>query len=113
MRTYPILRDDDHLLAFEITSVWITFHSLHKLLRSIEGVTDVRRNIWNDDRFTFSYRGVSCVVHEPWGDSSRYWIGPKIPEEIALDIRPLHEAFHSYRGVFAQLWAELRAGAGA
>lgn len=113
MRTYPILREDGFLIAFEITSLWVTFNSLHKLLRSTEGVTEVRRNLWNDDRFTFLYRGVPCVVHEPWGDSSRYWIGPKSAEGSDLDIRALHQAFQNFQGVFAQLWSELRVGAGA
>ena len=69
---------------------------MRRLLESVEGVTNVRRNWFNDDRFSFCFLGRACVVNEPWGDNSRYWIGPANLEP-PLDIRPVHEAFRGFR----------------
>ena len=98
MKTYPIARLDGTLLAFEVTSGWITFRPLFRLLRSVDGVADVRRNWFNDDRVSFTYLGQACVVNEPWGDSSRYWIGPRDAAASALDMTPLLRAFDAHHG---------------
>jgi len=102
MKTWPILRDDGSLRGFEITSTWLTFGPLFRILRSVPGVTDVRRNWFKDDRVLFNYRGVPAVVNEPWGDNSRYWVGLEDPDASpTVDISPIHEAFRRYRGVAA------------
>ena len=99
MKTWPITRSDGSLHGFEVTSAWITFGPLFRILRSVPGVTHVRRNWFRDDRVLFNFRGVAAVVNEPWGDNSRYWIGPADPEAFPqIDISPLHEAFRRYRG---------------
>jgi hypothetical protein len=105
MKTHPIWRDDGSMLAFEVTSAWISFRPLFKILRSIDGVTDVRRNYFNEDRLTFLFRGLPFVVHEPWGDNSRYWIGPKEPESCSTDVTPINQAFGEYKGPLALLWS--------
>jgi hypothetical protein len=100
MKTYPIHLPNGTLYAFEITSVWLTFWPLYKILRSVQGVTDVRRNWFNDDRVTFKLYGKQAVVNEPWGDNSRYWIGlVDVDATSEIDINPLHEAFKRYRGL--------------
>ena len=71
------------------------------------GVSDVRRNWFSDDRVTFTFQGVPFVINEPWGDNSRYWVGPLAPEASGPDISPLHSAFVHYRGPLAQLWAKV------
>lgn len=99
MKTYPIFRPDGSLRGFEITSSWFTFRPMLKLLRSVPGVTDVRRNWFKDDRVTFKFHGKAAVVNEPWGDNSRYWVGLEDPDaSIDLDIASIHEAFRRYRG---------------
>ena len=106
MKTYPISRPDGSLCGFEITSCWLIFQPLYRLLRSVPGVTDVRRNWFNDDRVTFKFHGKEAVVNEPWGDSSRYWVGLKDPNASPeLDLAPIHEAFKRYRGfLIVTLW---------
>jgi hypothetical protein len=100
MKTYPIHLPNGTLHAFEITSSWVTFWPLFKILRSVKGVTDVRRNWFNDDRVTFKFYGKQAVVNEPWGDNSRYWIGLLDADAASeIDINPLHEAFKHYRGL--------------
>ena len=69
---------------------------MRRVLESVQGVTGVRRNWFNEDRFSFSFLGRPCVVNEPFGDNSRYWIGPA-EKQPALDMRPVHEAFRAFR----------------
>ena len=107
MKTYPILQPNGTLRGFEITSTWLTFRPLLKILRSVQGVTDVRRNWFNDDRVTFKFHGKAAVVNEPWGDNSRYWVGLADPAaDLDIDIAPIHEAFKGYRGfMVTTLWS--------
>jgi hypothetical protein len=109
VKTYPICRSDGSLHAFEVSSSWATFGPLYRILRSIDGVTDVRRNFFGEDRISFSFLGVPCVVHEPWGDSSRYWIGPRANDDAtrALDISAIHRGFQLHQGPAARLWSWL------
>ena len=105
MRTYPILKDDGSLRGFEIRAQ-LTVFPLLRLLRSVDGVSDVRHNWSNADRISFTFHGRPAVVHEPWGDSSRYWIGLQHPDSAPdIDITPIHEAFKHYRGFLVTiLW---------
>lgn len=104
MKTYPICREDGALHAFEITSAWISYGPICRLLRSVPGVSEVRRRWFSDNRITFMYRGEPFVVWEAWGDSNRFWIGPKNPPS-ADDLAPLHRAFQEYHGPIANLVA--------
>ena len=92
--------------AFEISSGWLTFGPLYKVLRSLKDVSDVKRNWFDDDRISFIYGGELFVINEPWGDNSRYWVGPKNPENSKVDIAPLHEAFKNgnSHGCLKWLW---------
>ena len=56
-------------------------------------------NWFSEDRFSFSFLGRSCVVNEPLGDNSRYWIGPT-EFDPPLDMRPVHDAFGRFRSRF-------------
>ena len=99
VKTHPIFNSDGSLRGFEITSAWLTFGPLFSILRSVEGVSDVRRNWFNDDRISFKFYGVPAVVHEPCGDNSRYWVGLQSPDAAPeIDITPLHTAFKRHRG---------------
>ena len=114
MKTYPILRADGSMLAFEITSGWVTFRPLFKILRSVHGVANVRRNHFNDDRLSFLYLGEHCVINEPWGDNSRYWVGPKEAAASSLNLTPINQAFQAHQGALSRVWSKLcRAGSGA
>lgn len=106
MKTYPLLGLDGQLRGFEVTGSWLTFGPLFKILRSVPGVTDVRRNWFHEDRITFKFQGKAALVNEPWGDNSRYWIGLKDPTDASqIDIAPIHEAFRHYQGFLAtSLW---------
>jgi len=62
MKTYPIKRDDGTVMAFEVTSSWVFFSPLFRILESVDGVTDVARQYRNDDRFAFRFQGDRFVV---------------------------------------------------
>jgi hypothetical protein len=100
VKTYLILRENGSLRGFEITSTRVWFKPLFRILNSVEGVTDIRRNPLNDDRVTFRYKGVPAIVTELWGDNSRYWVGLADPDATPeLDISQIHETFANYRGM--------------
>jgi hypothetical protein len=98
MRTYPIHKADGSLRGFEISLTWISMGTIKRLLRSVDGVADLKRQFFSDDRLVFTYHGEKCVVNEPFGDNSRYWIGLENPDGSTLDIRALHRVFEQYNG---------------
>ena len=106
MRTYPIRRPDGSLRGFEVTSTWLIFRPLLKILRAVPGVSEVKRQWFKDDRVAFKFHDKDAVVNEPWGDSSRYWVGLQDPDNSPeIDIEPIHEAFQNYRGfLVTTLW---------
>lgn len=102
MQTYPIM-DKQGLrpFAFEIENVYVGPGTIGRLLMQVDGVADVRvRRLfgkWEDVHVWFKYRNRDYVVLEPFGDNSRYWIGPKDPEENAFDVRDIENVFKRYR----------------
>lgn len=99
MRTYPITNAaTGRTIAFEIDNATVSGRRVARVLQAISGVTECRLAgsffSANDLRVTFTYYGTPCVVWEPFGDNSRYWIGPANDEGERVDIQPLEEAFH-------------------
>jgi len=76
MKTYPIKRNDGQIFAFEIPAAGLWTGSLARRLRRAPGVANVRRVHRDDHRLKFELNGEPFVVWEPWGDNSRYWVGP-------------------------------------
>ena len=108
MRTYPLYREDGSLFAFEITSAWVSFFRLFATLRSVAGVADIRRNCFNEDRASFMYLGERWVVNEPFGDNSRYWVGPERGIHSTQDASAIHLAFQRLESFPRWLWRRLR-----
>lgn len=75
-----------------------------QLLKQVEGVTDVQLGghfgSSNDIRIEFKYLDRDYVVWEPFGDNSRYWIGPKDQEKDVTNISELENIFEQYRPPF-------------
>jgi hypothetical protein len=93
--TYPICDAAGIMFAFEINNMQRA-RSLATLLRGLDGVTDVRpRTRWTgspDVHIRFRYREREHIVWEPWGDSSRWWIGPEDTEAPHRSIADLEQA---------------------
>lgn len=102
MNTYPIVDTASGVeYAFEIENVYISVGEAVSLLRRVPGVSNVRaRKPFAGDaelRVAFDYRGNACAIIEPFGDNSRFWIGPADPELTKLDLSPLRSAFTAHR----------------
>jgi len=108
LKTYPIRRSDGFLHAFEIGNAFISMGAIRRILSSVDGVSSIRRQPRSDDRLAFNVNGVPWVVHEPWGDNSRYWIGPRDPQHHSFDVNRIHEAFAQYRSPLFRLWVRIR-----
>jgi hypothetical protein len=97
MRTYPHVEANGSVRHFEISNAyWWSFGPMRHVLKSVEGVTTIRRNWFNDDRFSFVFLDRRCVVNEPLGDNGRYWIGPR-ELDPPLDMSPVQAAFRRFR----------------
>lgn len=102
VKTYPILtKDGGRPYAFEIENVYISPRTAARLLAQVSGVSNVElRRMFSkscDVHVGFSYLGQSYMVWEPFGDNSRYWIGPTAPENDTGAIEALEAAFKTYQ----------------
>ena len=101
MRTWPITDNEGRVTAFEVSMIRIGLREIERLIRAIPGVSEVsRRPLFtspSDVHLTFSYRGIACVVWEPFGDNSRYWIGPKEATDRAADVNAIETVFRDYK----------------
>ena len=96
--------------VFQIDVAYAGPRAIAKILSTVGGVSEIatRRFIVSprDIHIRFLFRGVPFVVLEPWGDNSRYWIGPAdiadetlaLPREVVADeIVDLETAFRAYQ----------------
>lgn len=101
MRTYP---DEgtklDYTVGFEIDNVYVSLSKVASILSSINGVTQVKRrrlfSKWQDIHIWFNYKGHKCVVIEPFGDNSHYWIGLE-NSTLKLNLNDVERAFNQYQ----------------
>ncbi len=113
MRTYKLHRDDGHFLAFEIENTYIRPKKIAKLLSDVDDISDVRVrepfSSSSDVHLRFQYLGSEFIVWEPYGDSSRYWIGPENADDPPkVDIAPLEKALREYKPpVFIKVLGDL------
>jgi hypothetical protein len=110
MKTYPVLNDKKaRTPIFQIENVYIGPAAIARLLDEVVGVTDVqpRKSFTKskDVLIEFTYMGQSYIVWEPFGDNSRYWIGPAdmvagaedVPDiQSQSDLARLEDAFKRY-----------------
>lgn len=101
MKTYPVkFSPDGRLVAFEVESIYISLGAIVRLLENCEGVSHVRRRrLFSCDseiHVRFEFSGHPCVVWEPYGDNSRYLIGPDDPENFPEDLSNLAGLFDRY-----------------
>jgi hypothetical protein len=101
VQTYPAKTSPDgRLIAFEIENVYIGAVAVARLLKQIASVTDVkRRRLFSsngDVHVRFKHKGHSCIVWEPYGDNSRYWIGPEDPDAPTVSLQDIAKVFDAY-----------------
>jgi hypothetical protein len=100
VQTYPKVDEaSGTTLGFEIEMEYISLAAMARVLSSVEGVTDLRRrrlfSRFDEIHIWFRYRSADCVVWEPFGDNSRYWIG-QLESSPTVDMSDLEKAFQNY-----------------
>lgn len=116
MRTYS-LRDEQSgaLYAIEVDYMLIGIRQLRKLLATSPHVSHLRArrpfSRAGDVRLRFRYKGTPYVVTEPFGDNSRFWIGPENDTaddaDGLLEVQRLLQGYRPnlIRRLFADLWS--------
>lgn len=102
METYPILSEDKaRSSAFQVENAYIAVSTIVQLLQQVEDVTEVqpRKKLSGSSELhvEFKYLGQPYIVWEPFGDNSRYWIGPKDGVEAGGDSTAIEQVFKRYR----------------
>jgi len=111
MQTYPMFnKEGARSPIFQLQSAFIGITTIARLLAAVDGVSDVQRRKAfaksSDIHVEFKYLGRPYIVWEPFGDNSRYWIGPAdmvagAPDVAKLDrpedIANLENAFQQYQ----------------
>lgn len=81
MRTYDLLDESGRLSAFEVSVLETGRRGVCRVVQSIPGAKLIRKPKWfswfREEEFCeFEIDGEKYVAWEPYGDNSRYWIGP-------------------------------------
>ena len=102
MKTYQVTNAQGQpTYAFEIENIYIGLNAITRILAEVEGVNDVRaRKAFAKScnaHIEFKYLEVPYIVWEPYGDSSRYWIGPNGSVSSTPQASALENAFKRYQ----------------
>jgi hypothetical protein len=102
LRTYPLVDDSGAMRAFEVSNVLLSAREIAALVsdRLAASVTGGPNTFFSrdDTRLRFEYAGVEFEVVEPFGDNSRYWIGPVDGVFSRVDaLAEIEAVFRSYR----------------
>lgn len=99
MKIYPIKDETGRPFAVEVDMAYCSLRNLAKTIATVEGVTEVKVcrpfSGQGDVRARFRYQGDEFAVVEPFGDNSRYWIGP-VSENRRRDVSPIEGQLRSY-----------------
>ncbi len=85
MKVSDLYDEKGRVFAFEVGSFWIGRSGIVSVVRRIPGVKIIRApNVFGFSReeefCEFEVEGQRFEIWEPFGDSDRYWIGPKPPQ---------------------------------
>ena len=94
---YEIKDPDGRVFAFEVENSRLGRRAVCKVLARIPGCRIVRRPkflswLRESEFCQFEVEGITFVVEEPFGDNSRYWIGPRPPRWVS-QIAAVRQAF--------------------
>jgi hypothetical protein len=102
LRTYPLTNDSGAIYAFEVGNALLSPREIARLVKSSLGASITAGPLGyasaEDMRLRFRYAGIEFEVVEPFGDNSRYWIGPAGEKPTRVpEIDKLNELFLAYR----------------
>ena len=101
MKVYDLHDSEGRVYAFEIENLVIGRRSVCRVVSGIPGASVVRQPVrflswFREDTFCeFELDGVRFEVWEPFGDNSRYWIGPEPPQWVP-QLEIVRQAFLRY-----------------
>jgi hypothetical protein len=86
MRVYDLYDKEGRMFAFEVSNFFLGRLGTIRVISAIARV----QNVWSSSLSWFSpdvfcrfeLDGVGFEAWEPYGDSSRYWIGPEPPRSF-------------------------------
>jgi hypothetical protein len=102
MKIFPVFNADGFKTsAFEVENAYIGVATIINLLKNTECVTEIKpRKIFDrscDIHVEFKYMEQPFIVWEPFGDNSRYWIGPQDRAESGIDITELEKTIANHK----------------
>lgn len=101
MRVHPVVKRNGEIVAFEVENLLVGTRQIAKILSAEPLVTEVKARVpftrEGAPLLRFTLGGESFIVDEPYGDSSRYWIGPENPETFVGSAVAIAHAFEAYR----------------
>ena len=107
LRTFPIVSPAGLIVAIEIEIVYCSPRPLARLLEKVPTVSSIHRRKpfsgSSDVRLTFQFRERPFVVAEPFGDNSRYWIGPQEAGDTGIDITAIDSVLKEYQPSFMRI----------
>jgi hypothetical protein len=80
VKIYDIRDDGGRLLAFEIDNALVQPRGIERLVRTLPEavVAPCEKGARIDgERYRFEVSGTTFIVWEPFGDNSRFWVGPE------------------------------------
>ena len=118
MRTYPLRTPSGEIYAFEVGNTLLSAAKIARIVQTTLGaqITYGPNRVFarSDVRLRFMLRGVGFQVWEPFGDNSRYWVGPESdPPTRHASIDAIQAAIEAYEANPIQrllsLWRRRRA----
>lgn len=95
MRTYAIRDGEGNLFAFEVSSL-LGRRIARRIAASVPGASVVESNLRSDVFCEFQVAGERFAMEEPFGDNSRFWIGP-VGAQRSAAIQAVHSQFENAR----------------
>jgi hypothetical protein len=95
MRTYAIRDKQGNLLSFEVSSL-LGRRLARRVAAAIPDAQVVKSDLRNDTFCEFQVANEMFAIEEPFGDNSRFWIGP-IGDQRSSTIEIIHSHFEQSR----------------
>jgi hypothetical protein len=99
MRTFPLHNGEGQVFAFEVENIVVSVRELARLVKRHLGakITFGPKSL-GEVPLRFVHAGVEFEVWEPFGDNSRFWVGPagRAPERVE-ELDDVHRMIQSYQ----------------
>lgn len=101
MKVFDLIDKEGRLYAFEVWNFGFGRGKVVRVIKTIPGVKITRNPLrffswFREEEFCeFSLGTQHFVAWEPFGDNSRYWIGPKSPAPC-IELTTVRDAFAAW-----------------